>query len=90
MTRSAWRTESWLALKKPFVLGSHEVYVTASIGIATSNTAYTRPQDVLRDADTAMYRAKAHGQIAAPDFRHCHACPRDETAADGKRPSPRD
>jgi EAL domain-containing protein (putative c-di-GMP-specific phosphodiesterase class I) len=38
------------------------VYVTTSIGIAGSDTGYTRPQDVLRDADTAMYRAKALGK----------------------------
>jgi diguanylate cyclase (GGDEF)-like protein/PAS domain S-box-containing protein len=50
------------ALKVPFHLGSHEVFVTASIGIAPSTTGYARPQDVLRDADTAMYRAKAKGK----------------------------
>ena len=50
------------SLKKPFMLEAHEVYVTASIGIAPSTTGYSRPQDVLRDADTAMYRAKAAGK----------------------------
>jgi diguanylate cyclase (GGDEF)-like protein/PAS domain S-box-containing protein len=50
------------ALKKPFNLGSQEVFVTVSIGIALSATGYSRPQDVLRDADTAMYRAKASGK----------------------------
>jgi diguanylate cyclase (GGDEF)-like protein/PAS domain S-box-containing protein len=50
------------SLKKPFTLEAHEVYVTASIGIAASSTGYSRPQDVLRDADTAMYRAKATGK----------------------------
>jgi diguanylate cyclase (GGDEF)-like protein/PAS domain S-box-containing protein len=50
------------ALKKPFTLGPHEVFVTTSIGIALSSTGYVRPQDVLRDADTAMYRAKAAGK----------------------------
>jgi diguanylate cyclase (GGDEF)-like protein/PAS domain S-box-containing protein len=50
------------SLRKPFALGAQEVYVTASIGIATCVTGYTRPQDVLRDADTAMYRAKATGK----------------------------
>ncbi len=49
-------------VRKPFVLGNQEVYVTTSIGIATSGTGYSRPQDVLRDADTAMYRAKALGK----------------------------
>lgn len=49
-------------LKMPFVLGKQEIFVNASIGIATSDTPYSRPQDVLRDADIAMYRAKALGK----------------------------
>jgi diguanylate cyclase (GGDEF)-like protein len=55
-------------LKKPFVLDSHEVYVSASIGITRSNVGYSRPQDVLRDADTAMYRAKASGKARTQLF----------------------
>jgi len=49
-------------LKTPFMLGTHEVYVGASIGIAHSSGNYTRPQDMLRDSDTAMYRAKSLGK----------------------------
>ena len=49
-------------LNAPFRLGSHEVFITASIGIASSSTASSCPQDVLRDADTAMYSAKAKGK----------------------------
>ena len=37
----------------------HEVYTTASIGIAASAPGYERAEDILRDADIAMYRAKA-------------------------------
>jgi len=48
-------------LSRPFDLGGHEVFTGASIGIAMSSTGYTCPQDVLRDADIAMYRAKSHG-----------------------------
>ena len=44
-----------------FDLDGHEVFTSASIGIATSATGYDTPQAVLRDADTAMYRAKALG-----------------------------
>jgi len=44
---------------KPHKLGSHEVTSTASIGIVTSKADYTRPDEVIRDADTAMYQAKA-------------------------------
>ena len=49
-------------LKQPFELDGRELFTSASIGIATSETAYTNPQDLLRDADTAMYRAKALGK----------------------------
>ena len=40
----------------------HEIVVTASIGVAMSSTGYDRPEDVLRDADIAMYRAKSNGR----------------------------
>ncbi|MDQ3280600.1 MAG: EAL domain-containing protein [Acidobacteriota bacterium] len=50
------------ALAEPFQAGAHEIFTTVSIGIAVSTTGYEHPQDVLRDADIAMYRAKAHGK----------------------------
>src|SRR5215218_831708 len=46
----------------PINVGGHEVFTSVSIGIALSNTGYERPEDVVRDADTAMYRAKAAGK----------------------------
>jgi diguanylate cyclase (GGDEF)-like protein/PAS domain S-box-containing protein len=46
-------------LARPFHVSGHEIFVTASIGIASSSTGYQSAEDVLRDADTAMYRAKA-------------------------------
>ncbi len=49
-------------LTQPFNLDGHEVYTTASIGIALSTTGYEQPENVLRDADTAMYRAKENGK----------------------------
>lgn len=42
----------------PVLLGDHEVAVTASVGIALSETGYDSADDVLRDADIAMYHAK--------------------------------
>jgi diguanylate cyclase (GGDEF)-like protein len=48
------------SLSAPFNLGGQEVFVSASMGIALSG-GYTRPDEMLRDADTAMYRAKARG-----------------------------
>ena len=50
------------ALALPFNLNGHEVFATVSIGIALSSTGYDRPEEVLRDADTAMYRAKSLGK----------------------------
>jgi diguanylate cyclase (GGDEF)-like protein/PAS domain S-box-containing protein len=49
-------------LSAPFSLSGREVFTTVSIGIALSSEAYERPEDVLRDADTAMYRAKSMGK----------------------------
>ncbi|MBI4542092.1 MAG: EAL domain-containing protein [Gemmatimonadetes bacterium] len=49
-------------LRVPFSLGGQEVFSSASIGIALSATGYERPDDLLRDADLAMYRAKALGK----------------------------
>ncbi|MFN0072565.1 MAG: EAL domain-containing protein [Chloroflexota bacterium] len=50
------------ALSAPFRLGDQDVYTSASIGIALSATGYSHEAEVLRDADTAMYRAKALGK----------------------------
>ena len=50
------------ALAPPFLLTGKEVFTSISIGIALSNTAYDQPEDMLRDADTAMYRAKSLGK----------------------------
>ena len=47
------------ALAEPFNLQGQVVFTTASMGIALSSTRYERLEDLLRDADTAMYREKA-------------------------------
>ncbi|HEX5502215.1 MAG TPA: EAL domain-containing protein [Thermomicrobiales bacterium] len=49
-------------LRQPLHLGGHEVFVTASIGIALGATDQEAPEDLLRNADIAMYRAKAEGK----------------------------
>ena len=49
-------------LAKPFRLSGREVFITASVGVALSTPGYERAEDVLRDADTAMYRAKSLGK----------------------------
>lgn len=53
-------------LKSPFTLNQQDIFATVSIGIALYDDRYDRPEDLLRNADTAMYRAKAMG-------RACHA-----------------
>jgi diguanylate cyclase (GGDEF)-like protein/PAS domain S-box-containing protein len=49
-------------LRLPFNLSGHEVFAAASIGILLGSSDYDRPEELLRDADTAMYRAKAQGK----------------------------
>ena len=55
-------------LESPFNLSGHEVFTTTSIGIATSSAGYDHPENMLRDADTAMYRAKAQGKACYEVF----------------------
>ncbi len=50
------------ALQRPFMLGSEEITASASIGITFSAFGYQAPEDALRDADTAMYKAKGEGR----------------------------
>lgn len=50
------------ALEAPFHLGGKEVYTSLSIGIAMGSPAYEQAEEILRDADTAMYRAKSLGK----------------------------
>ena len=59
-TRIADRIQRELNL--PFNISGQEVFTSASIGIAVSASGYARPDDLLRDADIAMYRAKALGK----------------------------
>jgi diguanylate cyclase (GGDEF)-like protein len=46
----------------PIVLDGHQVLATASIGIALSTAQHELPEELLREADVAMYRAKTIGQ----------------------------
>jgi diguanylate cyclase (GGDEF)-like protein len=55
-------------LDSPFNLSGHEVFTTTSIGIALSSTGYDYAENMLRDADTAMYRAKAQGKACYEVF----------------------
>jgi diguanylate cyclase (GGDEF)-like protein/PAS domain S-box-containing protein len=68
----AERIQNELAV--PFALSGREVFTTVSLGIAPSATGYERAEDILRDADTAMYRAKSLGKARYEIFdRAMHA-----------------
>ncbi|MEG4797546.1 EAL domain-containing protein [Microcoleus sp. LAD1_D1] len=63
-------------ITSPILLDGHEVFITASIGIALSSGEYLEPTTLLRDADTAMYRAKELGRSRHEVFNssmHAHA-----------------
>jgi len=51
-----------------FQIGDHQIFCSVSIGIALSSSAYQKPEELLRDADTAMYRAKAQGRARSVVF----------------------
>ncbi len=50
------------ALSAPFSIGGREVFTSASIGIAFGHADYNNPDEMMRDADTAMYHAKSRGK----------------------------
>ncbi|HVR43777.1 MAG TPA: EAL domain-containing protein [Thermoanaerobaculia bacterium] len=58
------------AVKQPFVIGEHELFVSVSIGISLFPADGADAETLVKNADTAMYRAKEHGrdnyQIYAP------------------------
>jgi diguanylate cyclase (GGDEF)-like protein/PAS domain S-box-containing protein len=49
------------ALERPFPVGRSDVAMLASVGVAVSASPETSPEEMLREADLAMYRAKAAG-----------------------------
>jgi len=46
-------------IEPPFQIDTHEIFVSVSIGVVVGNGAYERAEHLMRDADTAMYRAKS-------------------------------
>ena len=55
-------------LAAPFQIGDYQVFTNVSIGIAMGSNIYKQPEHILRDADTAMYRAKANGKACYQVF----------------------
>src|ERR1051326_7474719 len=75
--KAAQRIQS--ALTAPHMLNGHEVFTSVSIGIALSTSSQTTAEDLLRDADIAMYRPKALGKARCEVFdtaMHQHAVER--------------
>ncbi|KJB96342.1 diguanylate cyclase (GGDEF)-like protein [Skermanella aerolata] len=56
------------SLRRPFTIDGQEIHTSASIGISLSTTPYAYAEDVLRDADLAMYRAKTLGKSRTEMF----------------------
>ena len=76
-------------LGSPFFIDGHEVFVTISIGIAVSTPGESRPGDLLRDADIALYRAKAAGKARWAIFSVDLTPPRaEQPRAHREPPSP--
>jgi diguanylate cyclase (GGDEF)-like protein/PAS domain S-box-containing protein len=65
-TRTAMRVQD--EISTPFRIGETEVFTSASIGINIAGAEYETAEQIVRDADTAMYRAKAAGRARAEIF----------------------
>ncbi len=65
-TRAAERLQE--SFVRPFELGQHALYISASIGVVPSTVGYNEAEEVLRDADIAMYRAKSLGRARTTVF----------------------
>ena len=57
------------SISQPFHLETHDIHITASIGVTTDLNKYDHADDLLRDVDLAMYQAKALGKSRCAMFR---------------------
>ncbi len=53
-----------MELESPFVLNGHDLVISASIGIALNGPNDHKPEEIVRNADIAMYKAKSRGKAA--------------------------
>ncbi len=75
-------------MSERFQIEAQEIFTTTSIGIALSSTGYTFPEDLIRDADIALYQAKALGKACYSVFQpgmHIHAVARLQMENDLRR-----
>jgi diguanylate cyclase (GGDEF)-like protein len=76
------------ALHEPLMLSGRPVFVSASVGIVTSDLRHSTPEDLLRDADIALYRAKDAGKQQFAIFEeamHADITDRHELESDLRR-----
>jgi PAS domain S-box-containing protein len=64
--RVAQRIQEKLAV--PFVIAKQQIVISSSIGVVLSSNSYSAPEDLLRDAELAMYRAKRTGKARCAVF----------------------
>jgi diguanylate cyclase (GGDEF)-like protein/PAS domain S-box-containing protein len=68
----------------PVNYGGHEIFVTFSVGSTLSSLGYERPHEMLRDADTALYQAKARGRARHTAFdKNMHAAAKTRLELEG-------
>jgi diguanylate cyclase (GGDEF)-like protein/PAS domain S-box-containing protein len=60
VTRATTRIHDEIA--EPFTIDGQEIFTSASVGVTIAGMEYEKPEQIIRDADTAMYRAKAQGR----------------------------
>jgi diguanylate cyclase (GGDEF)-like protein/PAS domain S-box-containing protein len=60
VTRATMRIHDEIAA--PFMIEGQEIFTSGSIGVNIAGSDYEQPEQIIRDADTAMYRAKAQGR----------------------------
>lgn len=89
----AWAVQAFCekiqkAMSTPFDYQGQEYYSSLSVGSTFSSLGYDRPDEMMRDADTALYQAKARGRgrhVAFDKSMHTEACAKLELEADLRR-----
>jgi diguanylate cyclase (GGDEF)-like protein len=80
-------------ISRPLMLEGHDIIISTSIGIANGSGGSHTPEELIRDADTAMYRAKTEGKAQHRVFdraMHDKAVARLQLEADLRRAMARD
>jgi diguanylate cyclase (GGDEF)-like protein len=55
-------------ISEPYTLQGYEIFTSASVGVTLSQPYYNDPEEILRDADAAMYQAKSSGKACYAIF----------------------